>query len=292
MNDKINSYKTKLQKDFPELDINSVKIIGSGWHHDAVEVNGALVFRIPRGVHEIDSTVDNEVSILRHLRGKLSVDIPDPLYVSPENEYFGYPKVEGVLLRDLVKGFNDDDWQLLKNDWVDIASSIHANVTIEKAREIDMPNFIEPGPSVAERIFDLESVEEDVLTFARKIIKESKSLDIENLHYVLIHNDLQFHNIIADPKTKLISGLIDWTDACIGPLAREFAIAEWMKPGLLEEVAELYESKTGFKVDCDEARMWRSLEELGDYVESTEAGDLDDAKETLDRIRNMMGLTN
>ena len=190
-----------------------------------------------------------------------------------------------------IKGFNDDDWQRIKSDWVEIASQIHKNVTIEKAREMNMPNFIEPGPSAAERIFDLSGVEEDVLAFANKIINESKSLDLDNLHYVLIHNDLQFHNIIADPKTKRITGLIDWTDACIGPLAREFAIGEWMKPGLLEEVAELYESKNGFKVDCDEARMWRSLEELGDYVESTEAGDLDDALDTLGRIRNMMELT-
>ena len=32
------------------------------------------------------------------------------------------------------------------------------------------------------------------------------------------------------------------------------------------------------------------LGRLGDYVESTEAGDLDDATETLDRIKNMMSL--
>lgn len=290
MADKVSLYKNKLQKDFPELQIDTLEIIGSGWHHDAVEVNDVLVFRMPRGVHEITSTVDNEVSMLNLLQDKLPVAIPKPLYISSDKEYFGYSKVDGVLLKDLVNGFGQGDWQQLKADWVAIASSIHTNVTIQKARKLKMPNFIEPGPSAAERIFGIEGVEQDVLTFANQIIESSKKLNLESLHYVFIHNDLQFHNILADPHTKRISGVIDWTDACVGPLAREFAIGEWMKPGLLEEVASLYEAKTGFKVDCDEARMWRSLEELGDFVESTEAGDLEDVQETLGRVRNMMML--
>ncbi len=286
----ISKYQAMLSTDFPDLEITSIKTIGSGWHHDAVEVNGSIVFRIPRGVHEIMSTVDYEVTILKLLEKELPVEIPAPLYVSPKKAYFGYQKVGGVLLKDLVKEFTEDDWLQLKSDWIDVARAIHKKVSVGQAQELHIPDFIEPGPSAAERIFDMGGVDQEVLAFATKTIKASKDLDLDNLHYVFIHNDLQFHNIIANPKTKRISGLIDWTDSCIGPLAREFSINEWMKPGLLEEVANLYEQKTGIVVNTEQAMMWRSLEELGDYVESTEAGDLDDAKETMGRIKNMMAL--
>jgi aminoglycoside phosphotransferase (APT) family kinase protein len=286
----INKYKAKLAQDFPELSIEKVRLIGRGWHHDAVEVNGSLVFRIPRGVHDITSTVENEVAILNALKGKLAVNIPEPLYIAPKSEYFGYTKVEGVLLRDLIKEFNDVDLRNIKQDWVKLASSIHTAISVDEGKLLGLPDFIEPGPSAAERIFNLSGISQDVLEFAAETIKRSKELDMSSIHYVVIHNDLQFHNIMASPETRRITGLIDWTDACVGPLAREFAIGEWMKHGLLEEVVELYEQDTGLKVDIEQARMWRSLEELGDYVESTETGDLDDAKETLERIKNMMSL--
>jgi aminoglycoside phosphotransferase (APT) family kinase protein len=284
------TYRAKLQNDFPGLSIDLLKIIGSGWHHDAVEVSGGIVFRIPRGVHDMNSTVESEIAILRLLKDKMPVQIPNPLYVAPDNEYFGYPKVKGALLKDVVGGLDKEGWSRVKEDWVNIAKTIHESIPVEKARELNMPNFLQPGPSTAGRIFEIEGLSQDLLDFASRMLKQEKDLDHSSLYCVFIHNDLQFHNIIADPEAKRICGLIDWTDCCIGPVAREFAIAEWMKPGLLEQVTQLYEQETGVKVSVAEARMWRSLEELSDYVESTEAGDFKDAKETLARIEHMMSL--
>lgn len=290
MHDKLAAYKLRLKADFPELNVEQIRLIGSGWHHDAIEVNDTLVFRIPRGVHDITSSVDTEVAILKKLEGKLAVDIPEPLYIAPNNEYFGYTKVGGILLKDLIKELDDNEFQNVKEDWVKLASSIHRLVSVEAAKKIGLPGFIEPGPSAAERIFDIEGIGQDVLDFATKTIKKSKELDLNAINYMTIHNDLQFHNILASKDSKRITGLIDWTDARIGPVAREFAIGEWMKPGLLEEVATLYEQITGIYVNVEEARMWRSLEELGDYVETLEAGDFDDAKEAFERIKNIVSL--
>jgi len=46
---KIDSFRERLKTDFPSLQISSIKIIGSGWDHDAIEVNGDSIFRIPKG---------------------------------------------------------------------------------------------------------------------------------------------------------------------------------------------------------------------------------------------------
>lgn len=289
MDKKLSEYRSLLSKDFPGLDIKKVSLIGSGWHHDAVEVNDSIVFRIPRGVHDTDSDTETEIAILRLIKGKLAVQTPDPLYIQTDNDYFGYPKVEGKLLDEIVDTFNDTDWAQLKADWVKLASSIHEAISVEQARELGVGNFIQPGPQWAEGIFELKGVDESILDFARKVLKQYENLAIGSMPTVFIHNDLQFHNILADPRTKRISGLIDWTDACTGPVSREFAVGEWWaKPNLLEEVCRLYEEETGLHVEVAQVRMWRNLEEIGDYVENTKLGQEKQAQETLERIKLLM----
>lgn len=289
--DKIETHRAQLQRDFPDLKIDSIKIMGTGWHHDAVDVNGSIVFRIPHHTYGKDITpvtVNYETELLKKLKDKIPVKIPEPKYIAPTKNYFGYPKLDGVLLQDIVSSFNQEDWQHLKEDWVTIASTIHKNFSIDVARKLKIPDFEQPGPSAVERIFDLPDVDSDVLAFATRMIDQMKLRDQKVQQYVFIHNDLQFHNILANPKTKRITALIDWTDACVGPLAREFSIEEWMQGDLLQEIAELYEEKTGIHVDAQQARMLRSLEELGDYIEEIEAEESDEAAKTLLRIEHLI----
>ena len=289
--DKIQSFKRRLHLDFPDLTINSVKILGTGWHHDAVEVNDSIIFRIPHHTYGQDitpETVHYETELLKILKDKIPVRIPYPEYIAPDKSYFGYLKLDGVLLQDIIKTFSDDDWLQLKEDWVAIASAIHQNVSIETARTLKIPDFEQPGPSAAERIFDLQEIGDDIKQFAAKILQRRKDYNLKPGPYVFIHNDLQFHNILADPQTKRITGLIDWTDARVGPLPREFSIDEWMQGDLLNEAAKLYEEKTGTHIDVQQARMWRSLEEIGDYVEETEAEELEEAAKTLERIKHLI----
>lgn len=289
MTSNLERYRSQISEDFPDIKIHDIAVIGSGWHHDAVEVNGSIVFRIPRGIHDTDSDTETEIAILKLLKGKLAVQTPDPLYVQRDNDYFGYPKVAGRLLDEIVGTFNDTDWGHLKADWVKLASSIHTAITVEQARELGVNNFIQSGPQWAERIFEIKGVDKSILNFARKVLKQYENLAVDSIPTVFIHNDLQFHNILADPRTKRISGLIDWTDACIGPVTREFAIGEWWtKPGLLEEVAKLYEEQTGVDVQVSHIKMWRNLEEIGDFVENTKLGQAAQARATLERIRQLM----
>ncbi len=77
-NEKIEEYALKLRSDFPELRITSIKLLGIGWHHVALEVDDSIIFRLPREIHvkDLSSTVHYETEILRQLQGKLPVAIP------------------------------------------------------------------------------------------------------------------------------------------------------------------------------------------------------------------------
>jgi len=280
-------FTEKIKSDFPELQVDSVKVIATGWDHVAVEVNNSIIFRIPRGEYNIEKlskSVIYETNILKLLQDKLPVDIPDPIYIAPGNAYFGYPKLDGVLLMNLDDDLNEMDKGHIREDWVNIASGIHQNIPLETAQKLGIPVF-SGDIGKAEDIFNIENIDDEILDFARRTIKAAQSIDISKLPVSVIHNDLQWFNLLADPAAKRISGVIDWTDICIAPIEKDFSIWEWGHDGQLEQVIELYEQEAGVKIDQEQVKMWRHLEEINDYIEQKESGNEIGAEQSLDHIR-------
>ena len=279
-----NKYTHQLQTDFPDLDIQKVELIGQGWHHDALEVNDSIIFRVPRGIHEQSDSVGYETAVLKHFQGLLPVEIPNPTFIAPEQAYFGYPKLQG---EPLIK-FNDDlseqNKANVREDWVDSAIVIHQSLSVDTARSFGVPEF-EVTISDAQEIFSLGGIDKDVSDFAKQTIETISAIDLSSQHMSFIHNDIQFHNLLIDPVSKRITGLIDWTDVCIAPIAREFSAWEWLHDNQIQQVVELYEEKTGVKVDVQQARAWKYLEELCDLVEYVKTNDADEARQSLDHIR-------
>lgn len=282
-----NNYHERLRSDFPEIQINKVEVIGTGWDHVALDVNESLIFRIPRGVYnteKLSKSVVYETAVLKHLQGKLPVPIPNPLYIAPNNSYFGYPKLKGVKLIDLWEEFTGKDKANLWEDWVAIAAAIHQGVTLEMAQKLGVSVF-SGSVANAPKILTIDDIDEKVLAFAERTIKVAEAVNMQSLPSIFIHNDLQFHNLLADPASKRITGVIDWTDACIAPIEREFSMWEWTHDNQLERVAGLYQEKTGIKINLQQARMWRHLEEINDFVEQSESGEIKGAEESLGHIR-------
>lgn len=288
---KIDSFRQRLQFDFPSLEISSIKIMGSGWDHDAVEVNGDIVFRIPKDYFDASQpspAVLYETKLLKLLHSKLPIAIPYPQYISPHKSYFGYTKLAGTLLGDDVDSFTEQDLERLQEDWASVAAAIHAGININQARKFELPNFEGWDTSVAERIFSLSDVNKLTLEWASKIINKVHSLNSESQYNVVAHNDLRFQNILVDPNSKNISGVIDWSDICIAPVAREFAASDWENEAL-NQVIRLYESATGVVVNVEQVGMWRHLEDISDFVELTESGEVSEASRILERLKEVHG---
>ena len=283
--------KEAFEGEFPNLAVETVRILDTGWHHDAIEVNGSIIFRVPHHTYGraiAPEKVEHEVELLRFLRGRVPVEIPNPQYVPRDNGYYGYPKLEGVLAHDLVGGFSADDWQRYREHWVAIASALHRNVNVEEARKLGVPDFKPPSQSRVEGIFDIPDVDKDVTDFARDVLGQLEAYDSTPNAYAFIHDDMQARNLLADPETKRVTGLIDWTGACVGPLSREFAVHEWMHGTALGEIARVYEAKTGVPVDQEQARMWYSIAELAAYASYFKAGEFDEAAKYLQSVRRII----
>ncbi len=281
------NYSKQISSDFPNLVVEKVEKLGTGWDHVALEVNDSLIFRFPRDISDVDEisqTVVYETKVLRHLQDKLPVAIPDPQHIAPDHAYFGYPKLQGEKLIDILPSFSEADKAALWDDWVDIATAIHQNVSVDMARKLGVPN-LDIHIETAKEVFSLENIDSQVVSFAQNTIEAAEAIDMNKLPLLFIHNDLQFHNLLVDPETKRVIAVIDWTDVCIGTTERELAMWEWCHDDQLDEVAKRYTAKTGRAVDRDQAKVFRKIEEVGDYVEQIKSGDLEGVEESLAHIR-------
>jgi aminoglycoside phosphotransferase (APT) family kinase protein len=277
-----------LRSDFPDLAIERVEIVAQGWDHVVAEVNGDTIFRLPRGVHnreKLSRSVHYETAVLRGLRNKLPLAIPEPIYVAEDESYFGYPKLSGVLAVDLLPQFDADDHAQLRADWVELALAIHTGIGADDALSAGVPRF-DPAEllATADRVHHLPGIDPLTRDFARKTLSAARHLDRSGERHVLIHNDLHLLNILCDPATKRASGVLDWTDCCVGPLAREFSVWEWSHDDSLDLMAALYEQASGVRIDVEQARLWKHLEEISDLVEQTESGDLRGAESSARHI--------
>lgn len=291
MGNDLQIYLDRLLEDFPNLQIRTVKLIGSGWHHDAVEVNGEIIFRMPRFDHESDITdasVGYETAVLALLQGRLGVAIPEPHYIAKDMSYFGYPKLRGELLADQWHNLNMAEQDAIIAQWVEVVANLHQTIDVTTARQVRVPLFSNPGETkdgAAGRIYDVQGLDPIVYAFADSVLAQSADIDVAGNQDTLIHNDLHFRNMLIDPDTHRLVGVIDWTDLCIGPLEREFCAWEWEHDNSIEKATKGYERLTGRKVNLAEARFWKHIETISDIVEAAESNDQEKIRDCVEHIR-------
>jgi aminoglycoside phosphotransferase (APT) family kinase protein len=281
-------YRDRLRADFPNLEPRGVKIIGDGWDHVALDANG-IIFRIPKDTkHDPgrEARIRTEVAVLKRLRGKLPVAIPDPQHIAPEAEYFGYPKLEGMTAYELRDQLTDGQRQEVDKRWVEVAAAIHGAIDPNEARQLGVRD-IDPAPVIelARSIFKLRDVPQDFFDFARRALDQVSSIEFRSETYFFLHEDFHGKNMLLDYSTHIMTGLIDWSDMILAPLEQEFWVWEWSPDDGIDKAAARYQDLTNLSIDVASARTWCHLNEISDYVEQNESGDQLGAEDSARHIR-------
>src|SRR5581483_6036376 len=116
----IEAYIDQLKTDLPDLDFGTLRKIGDGWDHEAIEIDG-MVFRLPKSHKrnaKREAHVKYETRALALLAPKLNVAIPTPAYISPDYEFFGYAKLPGLIAYDVVRKMGPEKKRQHLHDWV------------------------------------------------------------------------------------------------------------------------------------------------------------------------------
>lgn len=269
MTDNLNSAKATLRKDFPDLEVKKISFLGQGWNNIAYLVNNEIVFRLPTerdGVgEERQQKVKMEVGLLKSVHGQLPVTTPLPLYVAPDNSYFGYGHLPGTNLEDRPEALNTEDKvNRFMKLWAITAYQIEKVVSKERALELGLEAFDskEPLENVA---YALENklIPEASEYLARIYLEEFEARYAESTkRSITLHADMGVHSWLID-ENSTPAALIDWTDAFIGPIEFQLGCWPWeMSAEKVSKAVEQYAKVSNYQPD--ERQVY--LEYLGNAI--------------------------
>ena len=203
-------------------------MVRAGWDNVVIDINNRWIFRFPR-FKAAEKSLKREINLLRLLKGRLSIPIPDYRYVASGKQnqfsFAGYRKIPGMPLthggyrlawtKSLASGLGDF---LRELHAIKITRSMRETVTemdeIERLRHYQKQipvlayKYLDSGTRVLSESFFKKSIE----TFQGT-----------NHHSVLVHGDLTDRNMLINRGTGRLTGVLDWGDSAIMDPAIDFA---------------------------------------------------------------------
>ncbi len=292
----VEEYQKLIEQDFPDLKVESIKYLGSGWDNAAMLINEQYVFRFPRGLFEPSERlktdeIEKEVNILNYLQGKVSFAVPKPTFVASGFRYFGYELLQGTLWDqiDSTQQFSDE---FLKS-WVETRSEISKVTPIGECAQLKIPKY---RTDKNQKLVESYIADQTADIRVRELAQEARDYILNHLtssdSWVFVHEDLQQSNCFVDPAQHKITGVIDWLEAEIGPVEAEFYF--WSKWGrqTLEKAAKIQEEYDGTKIDIELARAIHIFYIVADYVDFSKRGFSESAQRKWHQIEQYLHETN
>lgn len=211
--------KGLLESQFPKLQIDSLKFLKDGFDSCAYEVNGNLIFRLPKRA-EVAKQLLAEIAFLPRIRSKSRIAIPDFRFMGiPTDNYpyhfVGYAKLVGTDQTNARVCLPHEEIERL-------AKFLQA---LHQTDISDLPNFPKDkngaNPECLSKL-DLLAEESDLLKLGKEF---ARSLDWDLLSQDfpmrVVHNDLLPEHILM--QGEQIAAIIDWGDIALGDPAADYA---------------------------------------------------------------------
>lgn len=219
------------------------------------------------------ANLKSEIRILNHLRGQLGVAIPNPMYVSRDFKFFGYPKIRGHIPRwNETAGWSRGHIGALASDICALTIKIQEAVPARKRKRL---LGTKPGVKETKWIDDQAREFQQVFAHSRALVDASKVVfkqykkrwaDLSAGQMKYVGFDLQFDNLLLDESGKLVGildfGYLTWLDApgLFGLLYKD-------DPRLARAVIGCFKNYMGEDVDHNKAKIEGLCSVFGYLVE-------------------------
>ena len=229
---KIQVYVEKIKAQYPKLEIVTAEINQDGQYNDVLVVNNGLIFRFAK-VKDAVETLSREVSVLRYLQNHISLPIPNPQFENFDREvvggvFMGYRMIPGIPL--WRKNFQKiTDFDVKKRMAVQLAIFLKE---LHQVSVNDLPLAFQNADTRAYWAEMYQSIQEKLYpqmrSDARKQISnhfETFLTNSEKYHFEpkLRHGDFGAGNILFDPESQSIAGVIDFGGIGVGDPAGDYA---------------------------------------------------------------------
>ena len=243
------SARKLIEECFPQLQIRHSRQILTGWENLVLEVNREYVFRFPK-YRDTEKRLRNEIAFLPTLRRHLSTQVPDYEFIWKGGRKYsrwfgGYRKISGVTVQSLP--FRKEWTRPLAAQITSFLKELHRI----RFRDVRFRNILRYSPEewygsirlqyrkVRRIVYPLldTRLRERSEEFWQKLLSEFRDSSFEP---TLIHGDLGTENILSEPASVRLTGILDWGYMQIGDPALEFAHLFMHKSELGEEVLKQY----------------------------------------------------
>ncbi|MCY3843384.1 MAG: aminoglycoside phosphotransferase family protein [Acidobacteria bacterium] len=214
----------RIREEFPDVAWTSHRYLTHGWDHAVLILDEALVFRAPKTEAYRDALA-NEARLLRHLRPRVDVGIPDYVYESADGSFAGYPLLTGRELDVATfRGLSETERERIAEQLATFLTAVH-----------ETPKSVARKCGVSEQDprKDYEDLRRDTeklvlprlapheVRVARAFLAELAAELRSTPPTCLVHGDLTGAHILWDAENQQVN-IIDFSDRSIGDPALDF----------------------------------------------------------------------
>jgi aminoglycoside 2''-phosphotransferase len=243
-------YRQHIKEVYPNLHVETIHVVDHGQNSDIALVNKDTIFRFPRYQQGI-ARLAAEVDLLRYLRRYVTLAIPEPHYSSfeghtPGRAFMGYPMIPGrPLSRRTLATLRDE--QALAHIAAQLAPflrQLHGTPTGDPAVRAlgagdPLARWEDMYGRIRERLFPhmRPDARAQVEHHFEAFLHEQRSRPVVP---VLIHGDFGAENILHEPRTLTITGVVDFGSAGLDDPAVDLAAASTLGDGFVDRFEPIY----------------------------------------------------
>jgi aminoglycoside 2''-phosphotransferase len=271
-------YIQRIKQVYPSLFIKDWRLNEIGQNNDVMIVNQSIVFRFPKYHKGIDH-LKRETEILEAIKNNVSIPIPNPIYQSFEKweagkAFVGYEFIQGSpLWKSSFETIKDNEvLKRLASQLVSFLNEIHSfdknKLRLEETNPREqMVNLYQRIQNKLYPFIREEAQRQIAYSFEAFLTSEACS----NLSSTLVHGDFGATNILWDPTTYTIAGIIDFGGSGIGDPAYDFAgILSSYGEDFFNMCLDLYPNGTEI---AERVRFYRSTFALQEALHGVENDD-------------------
>jgi aminoglycoside 2''-phosphotransferase len=227
------AYLASIRGSYPDLVVDTFRSHNrDGQFNDILIVNEDLIFRFPRSPH-VAAAFAVETALLQAVQPYLSLPVPNPIYTNLDAQngmriFMGYRMIPGEPLRNETLAAIRDEVALdrLAMQLATFLRELHAVPAPELGVELQMRDgpdgWADMYAAFRDRLFPYmrPDAREQVTQQFDAFLGEPRHFQYQP---ALRHGDFGAGNILYDPETRSISGVIDFGFAGLGDPAVDIA---------------------------------------------------------------------
>ncbi len=278
------------KKQFPKEKITSVQE-RRGDDHSVVEINHTWMCKSALREQDIPA-LEKEVQLLTMLENKITTQVPVPVHY--EHNFFVYKKIMGSpLIAYTYYRMGKKQQAKLAFQVAEFLLELHAALSAEQIASLqlaqsDWPWSVEKLQEYRHYMDD----NQDVVEIFDKVMKVHAEEMQASFVPTLIHNDMDLKNIIIDPLTGVLRGIIDFADMAYDDPALDLRMRSSNPLPFSTAVAMVYSLLTKKEQRLEKLHSYYFATEFSRYLDALAQGDQEQAQQCLgvivESIREIM----